>query len=53
MTSFRRKLGEDMCSVVHPLVMRRRMLLLQLKARADPRRVPTEGTSRKVKGRKT
>jgi hypothetical protein len=53
MTSFRRKLEEAMCMGVHLQVMKRRMWHLQLKARTSPRRVPREGTSRKVKGRKT
>jgi hypothetical protein len=53
MTSYRRKLKEDMCRGVHPMVMMRRMWLLLPRERRSPRRVPRVGTSQRVKGRRT
>jgi hypothetical protein len=53
MTSFRRKFEEVMHMGVHLQVMKRRIWHLHLKEGTSPRKVPREGTSKKVKGRKT
>jgi hypothetical protein len=53
MTSYKRKIEEDMCMGFHPMVMMRRMWHLQPNERRIPRRVPMVGTYKRVKGRST
>jgi hypothetical protein len=53
MISYRRKLKEDMCKRVHPMVMMRRMWLFIQRERRSPRRVPRVGPIQRVKGKMT